>query len=165
MQTQDLVTSRIVIDKVIPADGKRPAKVLSTDGDYFTIWPKQAHLLSNMHAGGSYEMEYTEDEKNGFINRTVQGAKMVAEPQPALRGQYEVAGNRLHVKPDAKPQAQNGNGYYRPTSPRDSERMFVCSILNAFIQTGRIDNDVQTLTRAVADLRQVWADTFGMDDK
>ena len=55
--------------------------------------------------------------------------------------------------------------FYRPTAPRDAERMFVCSTLNAFIQTGRINDDVETLTRAVRDLRQVWAETFGIDDQ
>jgi hypothetical protein len=30
----------------------------------------------------------------------------------------------------------NGNGYYRPTSPEDSERMFVCATLSALIKAG-----------------------------
>ena len=42
--------------------------------------------------------------------------------------------------------------------------MMVCSTLNAFIQTGRIDCHRDHLTAAIGELRAAYAATFGQDD-
>ena len=68
-------------------------------------------------------------------------------------------------QPSQQQSAPQQNGFYRPTSPRDAERMFVCSTLNAFIQTGRVDCHVEVLASYVNTLRDVWAATFGSDDQ
>ena len=43
--------------------------------------------------------------------------------------------------------------------------MFTCSILNAFISTGRIDCERGHLTAAINELRAAYAATFGQDDQ
>jgi hypothetical protein len=135
-----------------PKEGKKKGSVRDTEGDYYGVWIDK---LATFEPGGSYEITFR--ETNGY--RDVVAVKPVVQQQKAPNDYTVVRTAAPHEKHSAP-----ANGYYRPTSPRDAERMFVCSILNAFIQTGRIENEGQALARAVNTLREVWGTTFGNDD-
>ena len=57
--------------------------------------------------------------------------------------------------------AVSGGGTYRETCAKDAERMFTCSILNAFIQAGKVDLNGPQLVNHTLMLRKVWQHTFG----
>src|SRR3984893_1568214 len=52
--------------------------------------------------------------------------------------------------------AAGGFNTYRETCPRDAERMFVCSTLNAFIQAGKVHLEPEQLASATMMLRRLW---------
>jgi hypothetical protein len=49
---------------------------------------------------------------------------------------------------------------YRETCPKDAERMFVCSTLNAFIQAGKVHLEPEQLAAATMMLRRLWQYAF-----
>lgn len=150
--------STITIQKITPPTGNRKsATIKDIDGLMFGVWPNQ---LGIFREGETYDIEYTVNER-GF--RDIKSGKMVQQqPQP----QRQVPQQQHHASPATAPQGSGNAGqYYRPTSPRDSERMFVCSTLNAFIQTGRVDPHRDHLTMLINELRTAYAATFGQDDR
>jgi hypothetical protein len=145
-----LETATVKVQYVnMPKEGKKKGSIRDSEGDYYGVWADKLH---DFQAGETYEITFREN--NGY--RDVVAVKRAPAPKVAEEKPYTVVKTA-----DPRPAA---NGYYRPTSPRDAERMFVCSILNAFIQTGRIENDGPALSHAVNTLRAVWGETFGTDD-
>lgn len=148
-----------------PADGKQYGSVKTTNNDW---WPVKQDRIKEFETGNKYELAYTESDK-GFKN-IIGVKKIVTQPEP--RGEFTEFreperrnGSTLMPAASAQPKpAQQQNGYYRPTALRDAERMFVCSLLNAFIETGRCECDANELKARVEVLRKVWQETFGQDD-
>ena len=143
-----------------PAEGKQYGSVKGANNDW---WPVKMDRIREFEAGNKYELAYTESDK-GFKN--IIGVKKIvsqaAQPEPRFHGEEfnePQRRNGTQVKP-------NGQQYYqpRPTAPRDAERMFVCSLLNAFIETGRCECETTELKARVVVLRKVWQETFGQDD-
>ena len=60
--------------------------------------------------------------------------------------------------PPAPPSAAGNT--YRETCPKDAERMFVCSTLNAFIQAGKVHLEPEQLAAATMMLRRLWQYAF-----
>lgn len=122
----------------------KPGHIKGTDGAQIGLWPEKADLFQ---IGKTYEVEYTETEKNGRTYKNVKGAKDTGAPQtsPSL------------------PLSSNGGSTntYRRTDPADSERMFVCSILGSFIEAGQVTLDKEQLWNATKMLRLLWLHTFG----
>lgn len=169
MNTQTLDRAVITVQRVIPAkDQGKSASVKDLDGRFYGFWPDK--LGGVIRENETYEIEFSATVKNNTTYRDIRSAKMVAKPAPAQYTSQHAAQER---QPDPRPEppratSPNGNGagqYYRPTAPRDSERMFVCSTLNAFISTGRIDPARDHLTAAINELRAAYAATFGKDDQ
>ena len=150
-----------------PKPGKKLGTIKTREDEYFYVRPD---MLRHFQQGETYDLGYTETQgNNGLPLRTVQKAVPVkrAAADPTENYPSRQAARRdaePQREPPRQPQNGSGGGYYRPTSPRDAERMFVCSTLNAFIQTGRVAEDVTALTGYVDMLRQVWRATFGADD-
>lgn len=150
-----------------PKGGKQYGFIKAMDN---STWPVKADRIREFEADNEYEIAWTE-ASNGFKN--IIGVKRIvseAPPQrPPQRGQFEQfeaatpARNGAAVAPAAKPAAQ-ANGFYRPTAPRDSERMFVCAIAGHWIDTGRVDMTEDAMVGLVTSLRAVYARTFGADD-
>lgn len=58
-------------------------------------------------------------------------------------------------------QSQN---YYKPTNPRDAKRMALCSWINAFIQTGRVERSKEAVVETILMLSDAYDETIGQDD-
>lgn len=151
----------ITVAQIMPAPGPgKSARIKDTDGMMFGIYPDK---MNGVEIGGAYEIEFTAKVSNGVTYRDIKAIRGTQRPGPAPE---QFTGGRPQQA--AKPAAAqaNGNGqYYRPTAPRDSERMFCCSTLNAFIQTGRVDCHRDVLAQAINELRAAYAMTFGQDDQ
>lgn len=154
----------ITVQNIMPAAAaNKSARIKDTDGVIFSIWPDK---LNGINIGETYEIDFV---LNGAY-RNIKAIRTAQRPGPApaqfTAGQQQPARSLSSAAaPPTGPQ-QNGNGqYYRPTSPRDSERMFTCSTLNAFIQTGRVDCHRDALAQIINELRAAYAMTFGQDDQ
>lgn len=155
----------ITVQNIMPAAAaNKPARIKDADGVIFSIWPDK---LNGIAVGETYEIEFV---LNGAY-RNIKTIRIAQRPGPApaqfTAGHQQQPARSLSSAAAPPPNGQqNGNGqYYRPTSPRDSERMFTCSTLNAFIQTGRVDCHRDALAQAINELRAAYAMTFGQDDQ
>lgn len=175
MNTQTLERATITVQRIFPAKAQgKSASIKDIDGCFYGFWPDK--LGGIICDGGTYDIEFSSNTKNNVIYRDIQVARMIDKPRPApaqFTGSHD--DRQAAARPSAPTQrieppratSPGGNGagqYYRPTSPKDAERMMVCSTLNAFIQTGRIDCHRDHLTAAIAELRAAYAATFGQDD-
>lgn len=175
MNTATLEHATVTVQYVNPPKGNAVSgSIKDTNGDYYGV---HKSALSKFAEGGRYEFDFsTNGAFRNVDTKTIQplangraistDASNYPSRNAAPRTQAQHAQQDVKRSPPIET-GNNGNGNYyqrKSTDPKDAERMFVCSTLNAFISTGRINDDVTTLTRAVQDLRQVWADTFGQDD-
>lgn len=155
MNTKTVERGTITVQRIIPPTGNRKSHtVKDLDGIMFGVWPDKIGLYRE---GESYDIEYTVSEK-GF--RDITKCQMLAKPAAASPSQ--------RIEPPHQGTTPNDKGagqFYRPTAPRDAERMFVCSTLNAFIQTGRVECSKALMIDYVNELRGVWQETFGRDDQ
>ena len=116
----------------------------------------------------TYDVDYNEVPMNGTILKTVKSATLIEpEPQPtppARRTSPSRASERAAEAGTAAVQspqsAAGGFNTYRETCPRDAERMFVCSTLNAFIQAGKVHLEPEQLASATMMLRRLWQYAF-----
>jgi hypothetical protein len=136
-----------------PKPGKKLGNIKGIDGQ---IWFVAPGMLRRFSEGETYKVEYAESHANGVIYRHIKNVYLTT-PTKAL--------TPATPQPQTNGKKMDQSNWNRPTSPRDSERMFVCSTLNAFIQTGRVNNDVEVLVEYVNALRQVYQRTFGADDE
>ena len=154
LQQPQIERGTITVANIYPAKGPgKSAWLKDSDGVMFGFRPEK--LGGVLNVGGTFEIEFTAKESGGNTYRDIRSARMVAATEPPAR---------TEPARTATPNGNSGSQYYRPTAPRDSERMFVCSTLNAFIQTGRIDAHRDHLTAVIAELRAAYAATFGKDD-
>lgn len=164
----------ITIAEIIPAPAaNRSAAVKDTSGIRYGIWPNK---LDQVKVGYVYDIDFSSKVVNGATFRDIKGIRFNSDA--TAKAQQVIASNNNRAQPVRTPSgpaaaapgagqgggtAAGGGGFYRPTSPRDAERMFVCSTLNAYIQTGRVDANPDTLINYVNTLRDVWHATFGQD--
>lgn len=125
-------------------NGNRPASVKDAAGTYYSI-PKE--LEGRLQPNTSYEVLYDTVEKNG---KTYYNIKSLARNAANGNG--------------AAPAAASGTpkqDFYRPTSPVDAERMFVCATLGAYINAGQLPLGEGEIVDAIHVLRNAWVQTFG----
>jgi len=166
--TQELVTANVTVQYVNePKDGRKTGSIRGTDGIYYGAWPDKLRMFEE---GETYEISYKEN--NGFRN-IVAAKRLAAQPQRRPQQQQDfttidVSNPQPAPIPRQQPQrpvaSPPANGYYRPTAPRDAERMFVCATLGHFIAAGRAEWNEDDLVARVNMLRSVWQRTFGDDD-
>ena len=125
-----------------PKPGKQRGSIKTTADEFFGVWADKIHLFE---VGKTYEIDFTETESSGVTYRNVKSVKMVAS---------------LPASTAAAPASNSGN-VYRETCAKDAERMFTCSILNAFIQSGKVSLNGPELVNHTLMLRKVWQHTFG----
>jgi hypothetical protein len=149
-----------------PAEGKQYGSVKTINNEW---WPVKQDRIREFEPGNKYELAYTESDK-GFKN-IIGVKKIVAEAARPQR--FEGAEFREPQRNGAtlttaavqpKAQVPQQSGYYRPTAPRDSERMFCCAIAGHWIDTGRVEMTEEGMTALIKSLRSVYAATFGQDD-
>jgi hypothetical protein len=144
MSTQTQIEVAYVND---PKPGGKKGSVKTKDGAYYGVW---ADKLSLFKPGGTYEVEYDESQFQGKTYRNIKtdkGIKTILEPGTETPDQYK----------------SNGTFKYA-TNPTDAERMFVCSILNAYVAAGKVMLNSTEIEHGVKMLRSVWGDTFGRDE-
>ena len=129
--------------------------IVGADGERLGIFPEKAALFE---VGKTYEIEYTETDHNGRMLRNVKSARLAAAA--SLPAQQASANGQHPAAPSSNGNG-HGNGYYRPTSPEDAERMFVCATLTALIRAGEVKNDKAELFHTTQMLRLLWQHTFG----
>jgi hypothetical protein len=124
-----------------PTEDRKRGGITGTDGTQIGCFVEN---IGKFQIGQTYDVEVSEGQ------------------YPNVRSVKHVAGPPATATPSQKA-ASNGNGYYRPTAPEDSERMFVCSLMNAFIQAGKINAEQNQVIRAINVLREAYHATFGSD--
>ena len=160
VQTAERTLERgtITVQRIFPAKAQgKSAYIKDVDGMMFGIWPDKLGLINE---GNSYEIEFSSKVSNGTTYRDIKTVRAIAMERAAPEPERTTPAPAPRVGP---PKGNDAGGYH-PTHPRDSERMFTCSILNAFISTGRIDCERGHLSAAINELRAAYAATFGKDD-
>jgi hypothetical protein len=134
------------------APGKKVATVIAVGGAKFDIWPEQ---LGGIQVGGRYEVEVSQREFNGRVYQKITKATPVNGSAATT------------LASTAKPvpaRCDKGNSYRR-TDPLDSERMFVCAALTAFIKAGKVEPELGKVSNAITVLRTAYQNTFGIDER
>lgn len=157
-----------------PAEGKQYGSVKTTNNDW---WPVKQDRLREFEAGNKYELAYTESDK-GFKN--IIGVKRIV-PEKAQQANYtqrptaRTEGESFHepqrngatlttAPAQTKPQAQQQNGYYRPTAPKDGKRMCVTSLMNAGIISHQIPFTKEGLAAAFRAVSDAYDEEIGVGD-
>ena len=122
-----------------PKPGKKKGTIKTIDGKLFGV---PANALSDFKPNETYAVEYAEQEWKGQTYRTITKAT-------------------LQANGSADPSLRPTRNTYRETSPADAERMFVCSLLNAEIGSGKLSLNTKELIEAIERTRAAWANTFG----
>lgn len=150
-----LVDVEGVIAEIIPAPApNRSGRVVLEDGKRLGAFPDK---LAKLAEGQAYRFGCTKRVVDGVVYHDVKTWKHLTP-------------NGHQAEPVTRPQApQQGNGkkmdqYFKPTSPRDSKRMFICSLMNAMIQSRQVVLDTGPLTDAVTMLGDVYDRTVGKED-
>ena len=150
-----------------PAEGKQYGSVKTINNEW---WPVKQDRIREFEPGNKYELAYTESDK-GFKN-IIGVKKIVAETARPQR--FEGAEFREPQRNGAtlttaaaqpKTQAAPQNNYYRPTAPRDAKRMALCSWMNAFIQTGRVERSREAMIETIRMLSDSYDETIGQEDE
>jgi hypothetical protein len=169
MNTQ--LQTTIVPKFVNPPRGN--ARSWSIKDEAGAFWGLPAHLSNRVQPGQPIHVSYDEKHVNGKTYRDIRelspAGGMAPQPQqqyapPPSAPQAPAAQQPYRPAPAPAQTNGNGNGYYRPTSPVDAERMFVCGAVNAAIQGGQLPIDAPAVEAAVNAMRQAWAATFGADN-
>jgi hypothetical protein len=149
-----------------PKAGKKRGSVKTDDDQLYGVWPE---LMDLFQPGGVYDIVFEETVSNGETYRNIKKAKLAPARYPAKVGQ--AASGFASGLPDdqrsapVRSAAPKGD-YYKETSPRDAERMFVCSILNAAIQAGQLYiDDIPRMKATTEAFLSIWRETFGVEDK
>ena len=124
-----------------PSEGKKKGTIKTNDDQIFGVWPDK---LAEFQAGGTYEIEYEENDFKGKTYRTVKSVKAAS--------------------------VTSGNGgakqIQRETSGKDAERIFVCGIINNAVRAGKLSpDDTEAMVHVIRSSRSVWSQTFGMSDE
>ena len=133
--------------------------IVGTDDQRLGVFPEKVGLFE---VGKTYEIEYTETDRNGKTLRNVKSAKLIApaSPQPQQAATPSSVANGHG----------NGNGYKTGSGDghgaafRTPEQMFVTEILTAYIGAGKCANPAE-LKDTIVKLREAWRVTFGFDDR
>lgn len=147
-----------------PAEGKQYGSIKTANNDW---WPVKNDRIREFEPGNKYELAYTESDK-GFKN--IIGVKrVVPQTEPRFEGAEfrEPQGRNgatLTTAPAQTKAQAPANGYYRPTAPKDSERMWTCAILGHIIDRGAVELNEEAMIHAVNTLRAVYQKTYGQDD-
>lgn len=135
-------TTRMTIKYVNePKEGKSRGSIKATD-DTFLGCPQA--LLKLFEKGKTYDVTYSESGEW----KTVTGATEVETERPRLAA--------------SNPSPTSQTKY--ETCAKDAERMYVCSLVNAFIQAGKIEPTAEHVTKATNAMRVAWQRTFGGQD-
>lgn len=153
-----------VVKIIDPPAANKPGKIHLDDGKILSAF---AEKISYVQPGGTYDFGC----KINGVYKNVHTVRPAAAPRAQAQTARQPVRQSAPVEPPhQEPQrpTQNGNGnnqYFRPTSPKDARRMFICSQMNALITS----HQVQPNAQAIADMIQMLADaydaTLGAEDQ
>ena len=135
-----------------PKPGKKMGSIKDVAGRYINVWPDK---LAQFQPNQTYSVLLEQGEWQGKTTYTL---KSMADDAPAARPHLVPAPQAVQT-----PRAMQAIPP-RETSARDAERMFVCSLLNAAIQSGQVEIGSGELTSITNALRSAWQQTFGKDE-
>lgn len=152
-----------------PSNPKGPGSVKDATGRYWKVWDRDVSL-DEFSEGQAYTVEFETSEYNGkpqyYIKRLLTASPERTKPDPFERDPFE-SGLPEAPAPRSAPQAPRpapqATWSRQATSPVDAERMFTCSIVNAYVEAGRIPLAFKELNEAVELVRDVWRENFGSD--
>jgi hypothetical protein len=157
LQQPQIERGVITVANIYPAKAPgQSAWIKDTSGVMFGYRPEK---IGVMNVGEAYDIDFTANVKNGTTYRDIRSARAATPPGPPP-AQF-TAGQAPRT---ASPNSNKSGEYYRPTSPKDARRMFLCSTLNAFIQTGRIDAHRDHLTAVIKEILAAYDATVALDD-
>ena len=151
----------ITVASIIQPKAKgKPGALKDTEGQYWSVWWDK---LAQYQVGETYELDY---EQNGIF-RNVKAHKHITphghQSTSAIpRDSRVTTGPRIVPKQEP---AHNGNGFYRPTHPRDARRMFITATLGHFIEINQVPCKAQDIANAIAEIVAAYDDTIGKDDE
>ena len=183
-QQPDLQTAIVTVAYVNPPKQRgKSGSIKDVNGVYFAAYPDKLALFE---PNGTYEIAYTQ---NGQFRNIVGFPKPAGQepapqqqqrrPQRAIDaqsillneggGQFretrELQKPAPQVQPQQRPSApKDGGAYYRPTAPKDSERMWTCAVLGHYIDRGEVPLDKECVKAAINLLREAYQETYGLDD-
>lgn len=124
-----------VADISPPGAGKKMARITSSTGQAYQIWPDK---LGRIHVGGRYEIETRDREWEGRTYVSIVKIEPAAEPPPARPSTGEI------------PQLNAA----KPPSPHAGEAEYVGRVLAALIAAGQVD--LRSLVETTQWLRMAW---------
>jgi hypothetical protein len=144
----------ITVDRIFPAKAQgKSANIKDTSGLLFGVWPDKLGLFN---VGETYEIEFSSKVSNGVTYRDIKTAKMVARSEPPSLQ----SGATRTASPPGAPSGQ----YFRPTSPKDARRMFICSQMNALITSHQVQVSAQGIADSIVMLADAYDATLGRED-
>ncbi len=127
-----------------PKPGKTRGTIQGTDGVRLGVFAEKRSLFA---IGSTYEIEHSDGEY-----RNVLSARQISSPVVSLDAA------RAAAAPAAAVPAGKEFGWQ--THPVDAERMFVCSLLNAYIAAGKVGLESKELAEVTMKLRGLWNYAF-----
>jgi hypothetical protein len=147
----------MTIKLINPPGSTGRGSIVGTDDQRLGVFPEKIGIFE---VGKTYDVEYVETDRNGKTLRNVKSAKQITASSPTASPAAAAP-----ASPGANGHGNGTGGYYRQTDPVDSERMFVCAALTAFIKAGKIEPELGKVTNAITVLRTAYQKTFGFDDR
>lgn len=143
-----------VASVVPPAGGKKRGTLKGVCGTTLGVFAEKLAQFQFV-PGKTYAIDYHEVEYQGSKLRNVVSATLQPDARPASLP----APQQQPLPPLAT--AQPAPEFNRQTNPADSERMWVCATLTAFIRAGKVENDKEQIWRTVTMLRNIYKFQFG----
>lgn len=128
----------------LPKPDKKRGIIKGTNGNRLGCFAEKIGLFE---IGKTYEIEHSDGEYQNVIS-----AKLTVGPVVQLAAAREAA-----AAPASAPREKE---FGWQTHPVDAERMFVCSILNAYIAAGKVGLDKGELASTTMMLRGLWNYAF-----
>lgn len=175
MERPPLIKIVGTVEEILSAPARnKPGRIKLTDGKSLSAF---ADKLQMVEYGRTYDFGCERNEVNGVIYHNVKAVReTTAEAQlRQTRAQAQNGAQNAAPRQSAPiepPQHEhrpnnggNGNNYFRPTSPKDAKRMFICSQLNAIITSRQIDLDANSIAATIEMLTDAYDRTIGLDDR
>lgn len=158
MDTATTYTAVIEVVGIRPPSGRGKSYTVDTaEGTELSIWPDKLGLL---RTNETYQVEVTDNEKNGRLYHNITGT-------PRHLGPYRAAKNTTKAEPATTPQPPtNGKKmeqpYYRskPRDPAEQKQIWVCAMLCRDMESGRgLMSEAELIERGQMHAR-VWDELF-----
>jgi hypothetical protein len=164
------IIGTVVFKSPAPAPN-RSGKLKLEDGKILSAFPDKLVLVE---VGGTYDFGCVVTEKQGVNYHDVKVVRPAPQaPQPSHRAQPELAQSRPQPQQQQRSapmdqastqQRKPPPDYNRQTHPVDSRRMFICSQLNAMIQSRQLVLDTVPIIEAIDMLIRAYDQTLGQED-